>query len=168
MGFYSNSTLIEDARRHGVKILPVCARESEWDCKVLPVPGSKLGAIRLGFRIVQGLHRQEYERLSFARSERPFASLADFSARVQTIHKETNERYWKLLDTFKQKTGYAVMENTSFNVRGEPPVCTPDDAYKCFMRTEMDYLAVGNYLLAKSNQPEWIEKDDWRKEFKLD
>jgi carbamoyltransferase len=108
------------------------------------------------------------ERLYVLRSDLPAITHIDFSARVQTIHKETNERYWKLLDAFKQKTGYGVMVNTSFNVRGEPPVCTPDDAYKCFMRTEMDYLAIGNYLLAKTNQPEWKEKDDWRKEFKLD
>lgn len=108
------------------------------------------------------------ERLYVLRSDLPAVTHVDFSARVQTIHKETNPRYWKLLDTFQQKTGYGVMVNTSFNVRGEPPVCSPEDAYKCFMRTEMDYLVVGNYLLAKTEQHEWKEKDDWRKEFKLD
>lgn len=108
------------------------------------------------------------QRLYVLRSDLPAVTHVDFSARVQTIHKETNPRYWKLLDIFQQKTGYGVMVNTSFNVRGEPPVCTPEDAYKCFMRTEMDYLVMGNYLLAKKEQPEWKEKDDWRKEFKLD
>ncbi len=108
------------------------------------------------------------ERLYVLRSDLPAVTHIDFSARVQTIHKETNERYWNLLDTFKKKTGYGVMVNTSFNVRGEPPVCTPEDAYKCFMRTEMDYLVVGNYLLSKAKQPEWKEEDDWRTEFKLD
>ena len=108
------------------------------------------------------------ERLYVLRSNLPAVTHIDFSARVQTIHKETNERYWKLLEAFKQKTGCAVMVNTSFNVRGEPPVCTPEDAYKCFMRTEMDYLVIGNYLLSKPEQPTWKEKDDWRKEFKLD
>ena len=108
------------------------------------------------------------ERLYVLRSDLPAVTHVDFSARVQTIHKETNERYWKLLEVFKQKTGYALMVNTSFNVRGEPPVCTPEDAYKCFMRTEMDYLVLGNYLLCKTEQSEWKEKDDWRKEFKLD
>lgn len=108
------------------------------------------------------------QRLYVLRSDMPAITHIDFSARVQTIHKETNPRYWQLLDTFKQKTGYAVMVNTSFNVRGEPPVCTPDDAYKCFMRTEMDYLVLGNYLLSKAEQPEWPEKDDWKKEFTLD
>jgi carbamoyltransferase len=108
------------------------------------------------------------ERLYVLRSDLPAVTHVDFSARVQTIHEETNPRYWALLEAFKQKTGYAVMVNTSFNVRGEPPVCTPEDAYKCFMRTEMDYVVLGNYLLAKPAQPEWKEKDDWRKEFKLD
>ncbi len=108
------------------------------------------------------------ERLYVLRSDLPAVTHVDFSARVQTIHKETNPRYWTLLDTFQKKTGYAVMVNTSFNVRGEPPVCTPEDAYKCFMRTEMDYLVLGDYLLAKAEQPEWKELDDWRKEFKLD
>lgn len=108
------------------------------------------------------------QRLYVLRSDMPAITHIDFSARVQTIHKETNPRYWQLLDTFKQKTGYAVMVNTSFNVRGEPPVCTPEDAYKCFMRTEMDYLVLGNYILSKLEQPEWPEKDDWKKEFTLD
>jgi carbamoyltransferase len=108
------------------------------------------------------------ERLYVQRSDLPAITHIDFSARVQTIHKETNERYWNLLDAFKKKTGYSVMVNTSFNVRGEPPVCTPEDAYKCFMRTEMDYLVAGNYLMSKTEQPEWKEKDDWKKEFKLD
>ncbi len=108
------------------------------------------------------------ERLYVLRSDLPAITHIDFSARVQTIHKETNPRYWQLLDTFKQKTGYGVMVNTSFNVRGEPPVCTPDDAYKCFMRTEMDYLVMGNYLLEKTAQPEMKESWDWKKEFTLD
>lgn len=108
------------------------------------------------------------ERLYTLRSDIPAVTHVDFSARVQTIHKETNERYWKLLEAFKQKTGYSLMVNTSFNVRGEPPVCTPTDAYKCFMRTEMDYLVIGNYLLSKPEQPEWKEQGDWRKEFSLD
>jgi carbamoyltransferase len=108
------------------------------------------------------------ERLYILRSDLPAITHIDFSARVQTIHKETNPRYWQLLDIFKQKTGYGVMVNTSFNVRGEPPVCTPEDAYRCFMRTEMDYLVIGDYLFNKAEQPEWPEKDEWKKEFVLD
>ena len=108
------------------------------------------------------------QRLYVLRSDLPAITHVDFSARIQTIHKETNERYWKLLDHFKKKTGYSLMVNTSFNVRGEPPVNTPEDAYKCFMRTEMDYLVLGNCLITKSDQPEWKEKDNWKEEFVLD
>jgi carbamoyltransferase len=84
------------------------------------------------------------------------------------VHKETNPRFWKLLQAFKRLTGYSVLVNTSFNVRGEPIVNTPDDSYRCFMRTDMDYLVIGNVLFDKKLQPEWHEKDDWRKEFTLD
>jgi carbamoyltransferase len=84
------------------------------------------------------------------------------------VHKETNERFWRLIDSFKQLTGYGLIVNTSFNVRGEPIVCTPEDAYKCLMRTEMDYLVMGNFIFDKKRQPEWKEQDDWRKQFTLD
>jgi carbamoyltransferase len=92
----------------------------------------------------------------------------DYSARIQSVSKKTNPRYWELIDEFKKLTGYGVIVNTSFNVRGEPIVCTPEDAYRCFMRTEMDFLVVGNYVMDKKNQPPLPEKGDWRKEFKLD
>lgn len=108
------------------------------------------------------------ERLYVNRSDMPAITHIDFSARVQTVHKETNERYHVLLEKFKALTNYGVMVNTSFNVRGEPIVCTPDDAYRCFMRTEMDYLVVGNYLFTKTEQPEWDKKDNWQEEFVLD
>ena len=84
------------------------------------------------------------------------------------MHKETNERFWKLITAFKKETGYSLLVNTSFNVRGEPIVCTPEDAYRCFMRTEMDYLVVGNCLFKKSEQPVWKERDGWKQEFVLD
>lgn len=108
------------------------------------------------------------DRLYVKRSDLPAITHIDFSARVQSVHKETNDRYWTLIDKFKDRTGYGVIVNTSFNVRGEPIVCTPDDAYRCFMRTEMDYLIVGNYLFTKIEQPEWDKKDNWQEEFKLD
>lgn len=108
------------------------------------------------------------ERLYTLRSDLPAITHVDFSARVQTIHPETNPRYYQLLKSFKQLTGYGLLVNTSFNVRGEPPVCIPDDAYKCFMRTEMDYLVLGNYILSKHEQPKWQESSDWKKEFTLD
>jgi carbamoyltransferase len=108
------------------------------------------------------------EKLYYLRSDLPSITHIDFSARIQTVHKETNPRYWTLIDQFKQQTGYGLVVNTSFNVRGEPIVCTPEDAYKCLMRTEMDYLVVGNFIFDKRDQPEWGEKDDWKDEFKLD
>ena len=108
------------------------------------------------------------ERLYINRSDLPSITHIDFSARIQSVHKETNERYYTLIEKFKERTGYGVIVNTSFNVRGEPIVCTPDDAYRCFMRTEMDYLVAGDYLFTKTDQPEWDKKDNWQEEFKLD
>ena len=108
------------------------------------------------------------ERLYTLRSDIPAVTHIDFSARVQTVSKETNAPFFRLLDEYKKLTGYGVMLNTSFNVRGEPPVCSPEDAYKCFMRTEMDYLVIGNCLLVKTAQPVWFETDNWKKELSLD
>ncbi len=107
-------------------------------------------------------------KLYYQRSDVPAITHVDFSARIQTVHKETNPRYWELINAFKKKTGYGLVVNTSFNVRGEPIVCSPEDAYRCFMRTEMDYLVIGNFLLTKTEQPHWNEKDYWKEEFKLD
>jgi carbamoyltransferase len=116
-----------------------------------------------------GYHeRPLYDRLYFLRSDLPAITHIDYSARIQSVSRETNPRYWELINQFKQQTGYVVIVNTSFNVRGEPIVCTPDDAYRCFMRTEMDYLVIGNYLLDKKEQPSLPDTSDWRKEFKLD
>jgi carbamoyltransferase len=109
-----------------------------------------------------------WEKLYYERSDVQSITHLDFSARIQTVHKETNPKYWKLINTFKDKTGYGVIVNTSFNVRGEPIVCTPEDAYKCFMRTEMDYLVVNNFLLRKTHQPDWENRDKWKEKFDLD
>ncbi|MEP6727957.1 MAG: carbamoyltransferase [Bacteroidota bacterium] len=100
------------------------------------------------------------EKLSYIRSDLPAVTHIDYSARVQTVHKETNPLFWQLLQSFKQLTGCAVLINTSFNVRGEPIVNTPQDAYRCFMRTEMDCLVMGNFIFHKKDQPEWKEKKD--------
>lgn len=108
------------------------------------------------------------EKLYFLRSDLPSITHVDYSARIQTVHKETNPKYHSLITDFQKLTGYGVVVNTSFNVRGEPIVCTPEDAYRCLMRTEMDYLVIGNILFDKKNQPEWLEKDNWRTEFTLD
>jgi carbamoyltransferase len=109
-----------------------------------------------------------WEKLYFNRSDTPAVTHLDFSARIQTVHKETNERYWKLLESFKKITGYSVLVNTSFNVRGEPIVCTPHDAYRCFMSTEMDYLVINNFVYKKSEQSDWQNKEKWKVNFKKD
>ncbi|GAB3252881.1 carbamoyltransferase [Larkinella harenae] len=108
------------------------------------------------------------DKLYHQRSDLPAITHSDFSARIQTVHPETNPRYWQLIDAFKKQTGYGVLVNTSFNVRGEPIVNTPEDAYRCFMRTEMDFLVVGNFLFDKKQQPVWPEKTEWKAEFTLD
>jgi carbamoyltransferase len=108
------------------------------------------------------------EKLNIPRSTLPAITHVDYSARIQTVHEETNPRYHDLLTAFNELTECPVLVNTSFNVRGEPIVCTPDDAYRCFMRTEMDYLVVEDYLLSKADQPEWKKDDSWQDEFELD
>ena len=96
--------------------------------------------------------RDLLNRLYIERSEIPAITHIDYSARIQTVNKDTNPKYWTLINKFKEKTGIGIIINTSFNVRGEPIVCTPDDAYRCFIHTEMDYLVIGNYLFDKAKQ----------------
>jgi carbamoyltransferase len=108
------------------------------------------------------------EKLNVPRSHIPAVTHVDYSARIQTVHKETNPRFHELLHLFDALTGCATLVNTSFNVRGEPIVCSPEDAYRCFMRTEMDYLVLENILLAKTDQPAWKKDDSWKTEFELD
>ena len=108
------------------------------------------------------------EKLNVIRSEIPAVTHVDYSARVQTVDKRTNPRYHSLISSFYRKTGCPVIVNTSFNVRGEPIVCTPEHAYKCFMRTEMDYLVLGDFLLDKKDQKPLEDDSDWQKEFALD
>jgi carbamoyltransferase len=108
------------------------------------------------------------EKLKLKRSELPAITHVDYSARIQTVHEDTNPRYYRLLKAFERRTGCAVLVNTSFNVRGEPIVCTPTDAYRCFMRTEMDCLVVEDFLLEKPKQPVWEKDESWRNEFELD
>ena len=108
------------------------------------------------------------DKLKVLRSELPAITHIDYSARIQSVHKETNPQFHALLSAFDQLTGCGVLVNTSFNVRGEPIVCTPLDAYRCFMRTEMDSLVIGNMVFAKLDQPAWNEEEDWRETFELD
>ena len=108
------------------------------------------------------------EKLNIPRSEIPAVTHVDYSARIQTVHKETNLRYHRLISKFKDKTGCATIVNTSFNVRGEPIVCTPEDSYKCFMRTEMDVLVIDDFILHKDKQPVFEDNSNWQEEFELD
>ena len=108
------------------------------------------------------------DKLNVPRSSIPAVTHVDYSARIQTVHDETNARFHALLSAFHARTGCPLVVNTSFNVRGEPIVCTPEDAYRCFMRTEMDYLVVENCLLAKADQSEQPQDQAWQKEFELD
>lgn len=108
------------------------------------------------------------DKLNITRSTIPAVTHVDYSARIQTVHEETNPYFYNLLNEFHSLTDCPVLINTSFNVRGEPIVENPLDAYKCFMRTEMDYLVLGNLVLAKVDQPEFLDDIDWQQEFELD
>lgn len=108
------------------------------------------------------------EKLNIPRSEIPAITHVDYSARIQTIHQDTNPRFYNLIDQFEQRTNCPILINTSFNVRGEPIVASPEDAYRCFMRTEMDYLVMENILLSKKDQPKREQDDSWKDEFELD
>ncbi len=108
------------------------------------------------------------ERLYFLRSDVPAITHVDYSARLQSVNRKTNPLYWQLINDFKNLTGYGIIVNTSFNVRGEPIVCTPEDAYRCFMRTEIDYLVMGNYLFDKTEQQVMRADTNWKEEFRLD
>jgi carbamoyltransferase len=107
------------------------------------------------------------EKLNVPRSEIPAVTHVDYSARVQTVHRETNPRYHALISAFKDRTGWPTIVNTSFNIRGEPIVCTPEDAFRCFMGTEIEVLVVGNCFLRKEDQDQKL-KQDYRRSFDLD
>jgi len=108
------------------------------------------------------------ERLKVKRSDIPAVTHLDYSARLQTVNQKHKPDYYEVISEFEKLTGCAVIVNTSFNVRGEPIICTPEDAYRCFMRTEMDVLVMEDCILFKEEQPTWEEKGDWRSELELD
>ena len=108
------------------------------------------------------------DKLNVPRSTIPAVTHVDYSARVQTVCREQNQPYYDLIRAFERLTGCAVLVNTSFNVRGEPIVCTPEQAFTCFMRTEMDYLVLGDFFLDKEEQGEFAEDKSWQEEFQLD
>jgi carbamoyltransferase len=138
-------------------------RESPYMLLVAPVQEKRQNPLPPGYDDLP-----LFERLYHLRSDIPAITHVDYSARIQSVHQDTNPRYWRLIEEFKKQTGYGVIVNTSFNVRGEPIVCTPEDAYRCFMRTEMDYLVMGDYLFDKKAQPAWREEEDWRDTYELD
>jgi carbamoyltransferase len=109
-----------------------------------------------------------YERLYHLRSDVPAITHIDYSARIQSVNRDVHPRYWQLIDAFRRRTGYGVIVNTSFNVRGEPIVCTPEDAYRCFMGTEMDALVMGDFLFRKEEQPRHADRDYWQRKYELD
>jgi len=108
------------------------------------------------------------EKLYMVRSDIQSVTHLDFSARIQTVHRETNPKYWALINEFKKQTGFGLVVNTSFNVRGEPIVCKPYDAYRCFMSTEMDYLVINNFVYSKKDQMDSENREKWRVKFKID
>jgi carbamoyltransferase len=108
------------------------------------------------------------DKLNVPRSEIPAVTHIDYSARIQTVHKEVSPLYWSIIEAFYRQTNCPLIVNTSFNVRGEPIVCTPEDAYRCFMRTEMDALVIGDCLLNKTEQPDFNEERSWQHEFPPD
>lgn len=138
-------------------------QESPYMLLVAPVQEKRCMAMSREHQGLWGI-----DLLHVPRSDSPAVTHVDYSARIQTIHPETNPRYYRLLKTFAEKTGCGVVVNTSFNVRGEPIVCSPEEAYRCFMRTGIDVLVLENCLLYKTNQPLWVEDRDWRQEFSLD
>ena len=141
---------------------------------VAPVADSRLDTAAVQARRESNKRRSDAgesdirEWVNERRSEIPAVTHVDGSARVQTVNAERNPRLHEILKAFEARTGCGVVINTSFNVRGEPIVCTPDDAYRCFMRTEMDVLVLEDHILMKDRQPEWPETDNWRQAFKLD
>ncbi|HUI10335.1 MAG TPA: carbamoyltransferase [Bacteroidota bacterium] len=138
-------------------------RESPYMLLVAPVRESRRIPLSAAARQLRGI-----DRLNVPRSEIPAVTHIDYSARIQTVNREDHPLYYDLIARFAKDTGCPVIINTSFNVRGEPIVCRPEEAFTCFMRTEMDYLVMGSYLLAKADQSPLAGDDDWKKEFELD
>jgi carbamoyltransferase len=138
-------------------------RESPYMLLVAPVRKERQIPMTDAERRLWGI-----DQLNVVRSDIPAVTHIDYSARIQTVSRDTNPNYYDLIREFDRLTGCPVLVNTSFNVRGEPIVCTPADAYRCFMRTQLDYLVLWPFLLDKSAQPAWQETVDWRREFQLD
>ena len=150
-------------REHADTCFDLHGHESPFMLLVAPVKQERLRALSEADQAAQG-----FDKLKVIRSDLPAITHVDHSARIQTVDRNDNPRYHALLTAFYEQTGCPVLINTSFNVRGEPIVCTPQEAYTCFMRTRMDYLAIGSFLLDKTQQAAWEEEHDWRRDFELD
>ena len=152
------------------KHFPQINEQIKRNTKVLPI--LEFDSKNIDMESVKSIHNDKnltgLKKLEIIRSTIPAVTHVDYSARVQTVHHDDKADFYDLIKAFKQKTNCSLVVNTSFNVRGEPIVCSPKDAYTCFMRTEMDYLVMGNFLLSKDNQPEFMDDIDWREEFELD
>jgi len=137
--------------------------DSPYMLLVAPIKAARQIPMTDGQRHLWGI-----DQLNVVRSDIPAVTHIDYSARVQTVSSDTNRNYYDLIKQFERLTGCPVLVNTSFNVRGEPIVCTPADAYRCFMRTHIDHLVLGPFLLDKTRQPAWKESGEWQQEFQLD
>jgi carbamoyltransferase len=156
---FAPSVLSEDAEEY----FALCGQDSPYMLLVTQVQKERCTDLPKDYKL-----KELYERLYCPRSDIPSVTHIDFSARIQTVHRQTNPRYHQLISAFKKKTGYGVLVNTSFNVRGEPIVCSPEDAYLCFMRTEMDYLVLGDFIFDKTSQPSLKGDSDWQSIYALD
>lgn len=137
--------------------------DSPYMLQVAPIKEERQIPLRADQQRLAGI-----DKLKVPRSDMPAVTHVDYSARVQTLRRQDHPRYYDVIRAFESLTGYPVVVNTSFNVRGEPIVQSPEDAYRCFMRTEMDFLVIGSYILDKKDQPPWPEERDWQEEFELD
>jgi carbamoyltransferase len=137
--------------------------DSPYMLLVAPVKADRQIAMTASQRALWGI-----DQLNVVRSDIPAVTHVDYSARIQTVSRDTNPDYYDLIAAFERLTGCAVLVNTSFNVRGEPIVCTPEDAFRCFMRTHIDYLVLGPFLLDKAEQPAYEDDQKWKAEFQLD
>jgi carbamoyltransferase len=153
---------------------PSCLEERTGDYFEMDVPSPYMllvGYVRQDRRLPMSPEQQRLfgiDKLNVARSDIPAITHVDYSARVQTVNGRTAPRYHRIIQAFEERSGYGVIVNTSFNIRGEPIVCTPEDAYRCFMFTDMDALVLENYLCLKQEQPAMAGADEYKKKFRLD
>ena len=158
--------LLAEIAQQGIKLLSNAGAMNPQACAQALRKAADAAGVSLRIAVVQG--DDLMPAVNTPRSDVPAVTHVDYSARVQTVHADTNPEFHRIISAFEKLTGCAVVVNTSFNVRGEPIVCTPDDAYRCFMRTDMDLLVVEDCLVWKSTQPKLEGDEDWRSRYALD